>query len=61
MATSTIMLFLACLMFSGFSMYINVQINRDAWLKMLTLLLGLAGLICAGYVLGVSFVNYVTH
>ena len=58
MDTFTITLFIACILFSGFNMYINMKVTRDAWLKILTLLLGLGGLLCAGYILGVSFMNY---
>jgi|WetSurSiteA1Bulk_404760.scaffolds.fasta_scaffold02782_7 hypothetical protein len=59
MDISTAILFIACLLFSGFSLFVNMKATRDLWLKLITLLFGLLGLLGAGYLLVVSFINYI--
>lgn len=54
--TST--LFLGFLLFSGFNVFVNLKANT-AWLRVLTLMLGLASLFCAGYLLTISFINLI--
>jgi hypothetical protein len=59
MDTSTITLFIACLLFSGFSFFVNTKVTRGSWLRLITLLFGLIGLLGAGYLLVISFMNYI--
>lgn len=59
MDIQTITLFIACLLFAGFNLFTNTKVYRDQWLKLLTLLFGLAGLAGAGYLLAVSFLKHI--
>lgn len=59
MDIQTIALFVACLLFAGFNLFANTKVYHDQWLKLLTLLFGLAGLAGAGYLLAVSFFSHV--
>ena len=58
MDIETITLFMACLVFSGFSFFTNTKVYGESWLKVFTLILGLAGLAGAFYLLAASFQNY---
>ena len=59
MNTSILILFVACLLFSGFSFLVNSKVRYDQWLKILTVLFGLLGLLGAGYLLVISFISYI--
>lgn len=51
MDVSTFLFFIACLLFAGVNMIINMNVRFTKWLKLLTLLLALGGLGMAGYLL----------
>ena len=55
METETFLLFLACLLFSGFSFYWNTK-TREHWLEIITIVFGVVGLVASAYILINSFI-----
>jgi hypothetical protein len=54
MDISTFRLFISCILFYGFNFYFNTRVQSERWLKTFTFLLGLIGLLSAGYLLLIS-------
>jgi hypothetical protein len=59
MDTSTLTLFIACLAFTVVNFAANYQVKRTQWLKFLTLVLGLAGIAGAAYILAAAFLKII--
>ncbi len=58
MEISTFLLLISCLLFAWFCFHVNVQIQTDRILKLLTFILGLVSLLMAGFLLARVFLAY---
>jgi hypothetical protein len=58
MGASTLILFICCLLFSGFNFYMNLRPLAYRWLKLLTFVFGVGGLLAAFFLLVMLFVQY---
>jgi hypothetical protein len=59
MTISEFTLFIACLLFSGFSFYVNTKVHDQLWLKVTTLLYGVLGMVAAIIVLTAVFMRHI--
>lgn len=56
MNIQTVILFLACLLFSGFNFVLNAHVTNTEWLKKVTIIWGLASLFGAAILLVAWFI-----
>ncbi len=56
MDISTFTLFVSCLLFAGVNFLVNVNTRSSRGLKFFTYVLGIAGVVIAGYLIGYSFI-----
>jgi len=57
MDISTFMLFVSCLLFAGVNFLVNAHTHSSRYLKLFTYILGIAGLVSAGYLIFYSIIG----